>query len=999
MTKLYLYVRRYVAVLLVFGTIMSFAQDRVVTGKVTSADDGSGIPGVNVLQKGTTNGTVTDSDGAFRINVSQNTTLVFSFVGYSTQEVAVGSQSSVNVALQSDVTALSEVVVTGYGTQEKKELTSSITSVKSSEFNKGTVNDPMQLLSGKVAGLAIARPGGDPNGTSTIRLRGIATFGANSEPLIVIDGVIGGSLNTVDPNDIASMDVLKDASAAAIYGSRGGSGVIIITTKTGKAGKFSVSYNGSTNTESIARRISTMNADEYRQVPGMVDLGASTDWLDVVTKTAHSQVHNLSMSGGIGGTSYRASINVRNAQGIGINSGFQQLNGRLNLTQKALKDKLTLTMNLSTSNKDAKYGFKESFRYAVLSNPTLPVYDNTLTSPTAGGLFGGYAERGIFDYFNPLSIAEQNKTDGTDTRLLASLNAVYDFSDIIPGLNVGAFYTSQRETDFRAEYYKKTSKFRGYGRNGLATQQTDQRKTELFETTVNYQKDFNDVDLALLGGYSYQTFFNTGYGAQGGNFLTDAFTYNNMGASLDFANGLGSVGSYANSNKLVAFFGRANVNVKNTYFASISARYEGSSRFGTNNKWGLFPAASAGVTLSNLIDIPTVNSLKLRVSYGVTGNQPSDSYASLQRFGRTGNFFYNGKYGPSYGPISNANPDLKWETKTEVDLGMDFAMLDNKLSGTIDIYQRTTKDLLLNVNVPVPPNLYNQTLVNIGELRNQGFELALNYAAVNTSKFTWTTGANFSTYSTKVVSLSSGTLSAAGEGGVLYRANMGSPGQNATSLVRVKEGDNLGQLWGPVQTGIDSKGVPIFADIDGSGGAYCNCDLDRTIVGNGLPKMTVGWNNSFTYGNFDFNFFLRSAIGHDLYNSYRGFYENLEPTTINNYNVVNTKYYDPSITKAVVNSSHVEKATFVKLDNISLGYNVQLGSGKAVNNLRIYLAGQNLFTITKYTGVDPEVRYTDVADSDNGFRPGAQDPLAPGVERRSTYFTTRTYTIGVNIGF
>ena len=998
MTRLYLAIRRYLSVFLVFASTLALAQGKVVTGKVTSTDDNSAIPGANVLEKGTSNGTVTDANGVYRISVGDNATLVFSFVGLTTQEAVVGSRSTIDVGLLSDVTALSEIVVTGYGTQEKKELTSAITSVKSEDFNRGTVNDPMQLLAGKVAGLAIARPGGDPNGTSTIRLRGIATFGANSEPLIVIDGVIGGSLSTVDPNDIASMDVLKDASAAAIYGSRGGSGVIIITTKTGRAGKVQVSYNGSVNTESIANKIPFMTADEYRKVPGAVDLGSSTDWLKVVTKTANSQVHNLSLSGGTAQTQYRASINIRNAEGIGINSGFQQINGRLNLTQKALKDRMTFTLNASSSNRDAKYGFKESFRYAVISNPTLPVYDNTLTSPTAGGLFGGYAERGIFDYFNPLSIAQQNTSNGTDSRQLLSLHTEYDFTDQIPGLRVAAFYSAQREADFRGEYYKKTAKFRGYGRKGLATQQTDQRNTQLFETTINYQKNIKEVDLSLLGGYSYQEFFNTGYAMQGGNFLTDAFTYNNMGASLDFANGLASVGSYANTNKLVAFFGRANVNVSNNFFVSASARYEGSSRFGTNNKFGFFPAASAGVTLSNLIDIPAVNSLKLRLSYGVTGNQPGDSYASLQRFGRTGNFFYNGAYGPSYGPISNANPDLKWETKTEIDFGIDFSMLGNKLTGTIDIYQRTTKDLLLNVNVPVPPNLYNQTLVNIGELKNSGFELALNYAAINTPKMTWTSGINFATFNTQVVSLHSGTLSAAGEGGVLYRANMGSPGQNSTPLVRVKEGENLGQLWGPVQESLNTDGTPKFADLDGNG-SYCNCDLDRKVVGNGLPKFTLGWNNSFTFGNFDFNFFLRSAVGHDLLNSYRGFYENTEPTTINNYNIVNTKYYDPKITKAVVNNTHVEKASFIRLDNTSFGYNFPLGAGKSVTKLRVYVAAQNLFTITSYTGIDPEVRYTDVQDSDNGFRPGPSDPLAPGVERRSTYFTTRTFTLGINLGF
>ncbi len=996
MTKLYLFVRRYLTVLLVFGTLVSFAQQSV-SGKVTAADDGSGIPGVNILEKGTSNGTVSDSDGNYRISVGANATLVFSFVGYTTQEVSVGSQSSVNVSLQSDVTALSEVVVVGYGTQEKREITSSVTSVKSEDFNKGTINDPAQLLQGKVAGLNITRPGGDPNGNYNIRLRGIGTVGANAEPLVVIDGVIGGSLNTVDPNDILSIDVLKDGSAAAIYGSRGGSGVILVTTKSGKKGRVDVSYNGSVATESIARTVDFMSADEYKAVQGAVDLGSSTDWLEAVTRSGRNMVHNLSLSGGNQGTTYRASFNLRDAQGIAINSGFTQINGRLNLTQKALKDKATFSVNLSTTTKDAEYGFTESLRYAVIANPTMPIYDNTTTSPTAGGDYGGYAERNIFDFFNPLSIAEQNKNDGTDTRNLMSLRGEYDFSDLVDGLSASVFYSAQKETDVRGYYYAKTSKFRGAGRNGLAGRRTDQRFNELFETTVNYNKNLGNTNLAILGGYSYQDFFNEGFSMEGGNFLTDAFTYNNMGAALDFANGLGSVSSYANSNKLVAFFGRANVNISETYFASFSARYEGSSRFGENNKWGLFPAASAGVTLSNLVDIPSVNSLKLRASWGVTGNQPGESYASLQRYGKQGNFYYEGAYVPSYGPVSNANPDLKWETKSEIDFGADFAMFNNKLTGTIDYYTRTTSDMILPVNVPVPPNLYGQTLVNIGELKNNGFELTLNYNASKGGDFNWTVGGNFATYNTEVVSLTSGSLSF-GSGGVLYRANMGAPGQNDYLLVRVKEGQPLGDLWGPVQIGVNTDGTPKFASLDGDA-TYCNCDADKQVNGNGLPNFTAGLNFTANYKNFDFSMFFRGAFGHDLVNSYRGFYENRESTTLGNYNVVNTKYYDPTITKAVVNSSHVEDASFVKLDNLQLGYNIPMKSGNAVNKFRIYFAGQNLFTLTDYTGVDPEVRYTDRNDSDNGGQPGAVDPLSPGIERRSTYFISRTFTLGVNLGF
>jgi TonB-dependent starch-binding outer membrane protein SusC len=998
MTKFYLF-SRYFTVLLLFVTTIAWSQSKTVTGQVTSSDDGSGLPGVNVVEKGTSNGTVTDADGKYSITVGENSTIVFSFVGYKATEMSVGNQSTINVGLESDVTSLSEIVVVGYGTQEKKELTSSVASVKAEDFNRGTVNDPVQLLQGKVAGLNITRPGGDPNGGFNIRLRGVSTIGANSSPLVVIDGVIGGSLSTVDPNDIESIDVLKDGSAAAIYGSRGGSGVILVTTKSGKSGKATVDYNGSFGFESIANTMETMSADEYRQVPGAIDLGSDTDWLEEVTQGGRSMIHNISLGGGGNGTTYRASFNYRTQEGIAINSGFDQINGRLNISQKALKDKATFNVNLSATNRESEYGFTESLRYAVIANPTMPVYDDDPSSPSTGVGFGNYAQRNIFDFFNPLAITEQNVNEGKDQRYLASVRGEYDFSDIVDGFRVALFYSNQRESDLRGEYYSKYSKFRGKGRNGLASRRTEQRFNELFETTLNYDKNFGEVNLALLAGYSFQEFYNEGYAIEAGNFLVDTYDYNNLDESVvsDIKYGLATTESFANKNRLVAFFGRANFNLKETYFLSATLRYEGSSRFGANEKWGAFPAVSAGVTLSNLFEVPAINSLKFRASYGVTGNQPGESYLSLQRVGGRGFFFYNGKYIPAYGYTSNANPNLKWETKNEIDFGLDFSLLDDRLFGSMDWYKRNTKDLILPVNVPVPPNLFGTTWVNIGELENSGFELAANYIAVKKADFSWTTGINLATFSTKVVSLTSGEFSF-GNGGVLYRAGMGAPGQNSFNLIRVKEGEELGQLWGPVQIGVNDDGTPKLADLDESGG-YCDCDDDKTVIGSGLPDFTLGWNNSFVYKNFDLNFFFRGAFGHDLLNSYRGFYENNETTTIGNYNIVNTKYYDPSITKAQVNSSHVEKADFVRLDNATIGYKIPV-RGDVVRNLRFYVSGQNLFTITDYTGVDPEVRYVDRIDADNGGRPATiDDPLSPGIERRSTYFTTRIITLGVNLGF
>uniref|UniRef100_UPI0040476DB5 SusC/RagA family TonB-linked outer membrane protein n=1 Tax=Algoriphagus sp. TaxID=1872435 RepID=UPI0040476DB5 len=963
------------------------AQQARITGKVTDAATGEGMPGASVLVKGTTRGMITDLDGNYSIEASSTDVLVFSFIGYNTVEEIVGTRTTINLTLSESIQGLNEVVVVGYGTQEKKEITSAVASVKAEDFNRGTVNDPTQLLQGKVAGLNISKPGGNPNGGFNIRLRGISSFGANAEPLIVIDGVIGASLSTVDPNDIESMDVLKDGSAAAIYGTRGSAGVILVTTKTGKKGKAVVEYSGTAATESVARTIPIMNADEYRALPGSNDLGSNTDWFDAVTKTGVSFVNNLSISGGNEGTSYRMSLNSRNVDGVGINSGFDQLNARLNLTQRALKDKALFSINISNTTADRQFGNDNSFRYAIISNPTLPIYDPNPQSPN----FGGYAERDIFDWFNPVSIAEQNINDGREGRLLTSIRGEYNFTD---NFKVSAFYSSQRETFWNGSYSPKTAKFGGgFGRKGLATVQNNETLNDLFEATANYEQSVGKLNMSFLGGYSYQEFFYQGDYTQAGNFLTDAFTYNNLGAALDFANGLATVYSYASENKLVAFFGRANFNFDDTYLLSISSRYEGSTRFGENNKWGLFPAVSAGVNLANLVDITGVNALKVRASYGRTGTQPGESYISLLRYGRQGNFFYNGAFVPSYGPVSNNNPDLSWETKDEVNVGLDFVAFNNKLSGTIDYFTRVTSGMILPINVPVPPNLFPTTLLNIGEVENSGLEVLLNYNAIDKSDFKWNVGVNFSTLATNLRSLSAGDLSF---GAVNYRSNFGSPGQNLTQLIRVQENGPLGQIWGPIQTGVDENGAPIMKVINGTAKdangnpVYCNCDDDRAQLGTAYPTINFGINNSFNYKNWDLNFFFRGSLGHSLINSYRGFYENTESTTVQNWNIVKTKYFDPNIKKAEYNSSHVEKADFMILDNATIGYNFNVKQGKSVGKIRTFLSVQTPFMFTGYTGVDPSVRYQ---DPENG------DPLAPGIERRATYFTTTITTLGLNLSF
>ena len=797
----------------------------------------------------------------------------------------------------------------------------------------------------------------------------------------------------MDPNDIESINVLKDGSAAAIYGTRGSSGVIIVMTKQGKKGTSVIDYNAYVTSEMVARTTPVMTAAEWRvlskETGKGTDFGSSTDWFKETTRNAITQVHNISMSGGTDKTSYRASINYRNGQGVILNTGFSQLNGRINITQKALNDKFTLDVNMGATDRESQYGFADAFRYASIYNPTAPVR----SSDAAYAQYDGYFQQILYDYYNPVQILEENINEGKDRILNISLKGTYE---IIKGLNIDAFYALQSNNGLRGQYYDKNSYWRGMDRNGTASRSMDASSNRLFETTAKYNGDISSsLNISALGGYSYQDFTYEGFSASGGDFLTDAFTYNNLSAALDFKNGIGTVDSYKNSNKLIAFFGRVNLNINSTFFVTASARYEGSSKFGANNKWGLFPAIGGGVDLAKLINVSFIDNLKFRANYGLTGNQPNESYLSLLRLGPGGNFFYNGEFVPGYAPVSNANTDLKWEKKGEIDLGLDFSIFKSKLSGSFDFYTRTTTDLLFPYEVPVPPNLFNRAMLNLGEIKNSGLELTLNWNVIRKTDFsynvTFTPSYNLET---TLVSLSGTFNGAELKYGKRDLGGMGAPGQSDVPLVRAEEGKPIGQLWALVFKEIDAAGNLTFVDVNKDGTID---PKDRQVVGNGLPKMQLGFGNVVTYKNWDLNIFFRGVFGHDLINSYRGFYE--VPNMIGSYNLPNTatnmrnattkKLYNAS--SGVLSSYHVENASFVCLDNLSLGYNFNLPKSWSFSKIRLYMAGNKLFYLTGYKGADPEPRYGDIEDNNN--------TLVPGVDRRNTWFRTRSVSFGANIVF
>jgi iron complex outermembrane receptor protein len=948
-------------------------QQLEIKGTVTDSN-GTPLPGVSILIAGTVRGTQTDFNGKYSIQAEVGEIAEFSFIGMKTERIIIGSETIINVQLEEDLASLDEIVVIGYGSQTKKEVTGAVTGVKAEDFNKGSIISPAQLLQGKVAGLNIVSPQGNPNGAFNIRLRGLSTLGANTQPLIIIDGIIGVDINSVDPNDIASMDVLKDGGAAAIYGTRGSSGVILITTKTGVRGKVKITYDGSFSAENKDRFLPVMNKKEYLSNGG-TDYGGETNWLNEVTRTATSQVHNLSLSGGNDQTIYRASINYRDVDGVLLNSGFKQLNGRLNLTQKALDNKLTFTLNLAGTSKEAQLGFEDAFRSSVVMPPSAPIY----SSDPYYSKYGGYFQSEVHELYNPLAIVNQNINDQKILRLMYNLRADYKLTE---NLTASVHYAQNNDTETRGQYISKYSYYgSGVDRNGLATSSSYNIKNELFEATGNYVKSFNLLNFAFLGGYSYQNFTSENFSIQAGNFLTDAFTYNNFSAAKDVADGKALASSLKENNKLIGFFSRMNINYDNTYFLTASIRREGSTRFGKGNQWGNFPGLSGGVDLRRLIEIPKVDQLKVRTSYGITGALPDQSYLSQQLYGPGSSatyFLFNGAFTPVFSPQSNPNPDLKWETKSEVNFGVDFSMFNSRLNGTFDYYIRKTTDALITLEVPVPPNLFPTSVLNAGELRNEGIEANLEYDVVKNKMFGWTTRATFATYNTKIVSLSMGDI----QYGV--RDVGGLPAPLVGNTVRVEEGNPIGQIIGWIYEGVDSDGNYILKDLNNDNLIDAN---DIGVIGRGLPKGEFGWSNTFSYGKFDLNVLLRGVYGHDLVNLNRTMFEQI--SRISSYNLVNTEYFDPTYSgPAAYNSYYLENASFIKLDNFTIGYNFKFPDQSKLTSARAYVSGQNLFYITKYSGVDPEPRYTN-----NG------NVLAPGVEPRNSWVTTRTFTLGINLSF
>ena len=965
------------------SSVLSELQQQRITGKVT--DKNGPIPGANVVVTGTTLGAITDFAGKFSIEVPQGSkSLTFSFIGMESQEISIGTLTQIDVTMDESAIGLNEVVVVGYGTLRKSDVTSSVSSVKSENFLKGSAKDAAQLIQGKVSGLTVSTSSGDPTMGTQIMLRGITSIMASSSPLVLVDG-IPGSLTSVAPEDIESIDVLKDGSAAAIYGTRGTNGVILITTKKARNEmKPTLEYTSYVNTQTIARKMDFLNAADYRRLIGegvkFEDLGGSTDWFKEISRTPVSHTHNLTLQGGNSTSNYTASINYRNLQGIFKRSDKDQLIGRINLNHAMFDNKLKF--NLNSSYRNTKYwtggdGYSFNtgiYRQAIIRNPTDVIKDAN----------GAWKEGDTYMYDNPVGLLME--TDGLNDQKETRISGNVILSPITD-LNIKLLVSQNKFDELRgfAQTKKHVSNTK-YGRNGYASRGASSSKENLLEFTTDYSKSIGKHKASILGGYSYQDQTDEGFWMQNWDYPTDLYSYNNMAAGDALSRGEAVMGSYKSSSKLIGFFGRINYNFDNKYLLMASIRREGSTKFGANYQWGNFSAISAGWRISEesfMKSFGFIENLKIRAGYGVTGTEPNSPYMSQISLNYGDRFLYNGKWIQGIEPVRNANPDLRWEKKEEINLGVDFSFLKGRISGNVDVYQRKTMDMLYDYPVPVPPYLYSVITANVGQMENKGLEAFIQFIPIKTQNFNWSSGFTYSINKNKLVSLSNDQFKMTND--YFDTGYTGEPIQ--TSTHRVKIGGPIGNFWGYKSIGISDAGEWIIEGKDGQPKSIVDAsDPDKQVLGNGLPKYYMGLNNTFQYKNIDLTINLRGAFGFQILNFQRMYYDNPK---ITQYNMLKTAF-DKVYEKAVLNSDlalvsyYIENGDYLKIDNVTLGYTFKLKNVKIIKNAKIYASALNLLTITGYKGIDPEVN-----------RMG----LNPGDDERDKYPTTRTFTFGVNVTF
>ena len=825
--------------------VESVLQQKAISGKVVDSK-GESIIGANVMEKGTTNGTITDFDGNFSLNVSAKAVLQISYIGYKTQEIPASQlKAGATITLKEDTEVMDEVVVIGYGTQRKGDVTSAIASVKAEDFTVGKVGDAADLIKGKVAGLSIAKGSGDPNATSTIRLRGVISVNGSTTPLVLVDGV-EGDLSTVAPENIEAIDVLKDASAAAIYGTRGANGVILITTKTGKReAHTTASYSGYVSASQFGKKLDFMTGEDVRAgKTNFTDKGYDTDWLDAISRTGFTHNHNFNITGGTKQTTYSADFTYRKEDGVIMNTYAEDIRMRFDVSHWMLNDMLKVNLNMvkkwhkNSATNATNSDQSNIYRQAIARNPTAPIYNED----------GSYNEDfGVNYYYNPVGMLEERLGNYTYEETRATGNITLE---PIKGWQTNLMLATSRFGAHDKGY--NTSEYYGNQLNdwtGYAYHTNDESYQNNLEITSKYDLNVGKHRMNAMVGYSYQYYKWERNYANNYNFPTDFFQWYNLGIGQALKEGKAGMGSEANENTLIGFFARVSYAYDNRYNLLVSVRREGSSKFGDNNKWGTFPSASLGWTISNekfMEGITWLNNLKLRAGFGITGVIPNNPYESLTKYTYGSSYYYSdGKWLPGLSVSSNPNPDLRWEKSTEFNVGLDWSVLDDRLGGSIDLYNKKTTDLLFLYTVPTPPNLYNQTLANAGSVRNQGIEVAVNAVPVRTKDFEWKTVVTVSANKNKLLSLSNDMYES---NSFIDTGGLGEP--ISISTHRMEEGHALGDFYGLKSVGVSENGLFLIEKPDGEVVEFSNDQLKndeyRQYLGSGLPKVYLGWTNNLS---------------------------------------------------------------------------------------------------------------------------------------------------------
>ncbi len=953
------------------------------------------VIGATVLEQGTTNGTSTDIDGNYVLNVSSADAIVeISCIGYASQTFAASAVPAV-VTIAEDALFLDDVVVIGYGSQKKKEVTGSVASVKAEDFNAGVKTSPIGLLQGKVAGLNISRSTADPTSTGfNVQIRGFSTLdkGAGTSPLYIVDGVPVSSIDNISPDEIASMDVLKDGSAAAIYGTRGTNGVIIITTKRGEnfsdIAQTRVEYSGYASASVKNGKTGMATPEEFVNLAEMTNgaitptiIGKDengnpvmTDWMSEITrKAAITHNHNVAITGSAQNFNYRASVSYKNAEGIAKNNEREEIIAKIAASQKALRGWLQLQYDFSYMHYRNDY-FCGDFKQAATMNPTIPVYDpNTAT--------GFYQPQGT-GVSNPVENMNQKESYKDGNYFRGSVKATLNIKPV-EGLKLNAFAAFEEGDNY--SYWANKTITTDIGGSGKAGRGADRSMSQLYEITADYARSFGRHNISAVAGFSYQHFMYDGESIENKGFPTEDMKYYQIGngdAEKTYLN----VGSYRNSNTLAAFFLRGNYNYADKYLLSASVRREGSSRFGANNKWGWFPAVSAGWRIAGedfMEDVKWVDDLKLRLGFGVTGNNLGSDLKSVALLSNGGTFWYNGKYVYTYAVGQNVNPDLRWEKKFEYNLGVDFAFLDNRLYGSFDAYYRQTRDLLWDYEVPTPPYQYPTLLANAGQMDSYGVELVISGVPVKTKNWTWVTTPTLS-YNHNVIT----RLSDPSKGFNYEQTTSGGVGENGimnTNTQILIEGQSVGAFYGYKFLGIKDGAwyfeTPAGGVVDSAGAS----EQYRQVIGNAQPWFTFGWNNSVRYKNWDASIFMRGVVGNKILNLTRWAYGPRATAADNIFMKDVTSNGVTYSNKEVFSDYYLENGSYLKIDNVTLGYNFKFKEDCLVDHLRLYVTGQNLATITSYSGMDPEVNTTGVWDA--------------GIDYCDFYPTVATFLIGVNISF